>query len=550
MAPPISKAINDNNIVAASVLSGNRNFEGRVSPDVRANFLASPPLVVAYAMKGTVTEDLVHDPIGQDQQGADVFLKDIWPTNAEVRQFVDDNVDRSMFERRYAQVYQGDERWRGIQVEGSDTYKWRAGSTYIANPPYFEGMGMQPDPVADIVDAKLLALLGDSITTDHISPAGSIKADSPAGQYLMEHQVSRDQFNSYGSRRGNHEVMMRGTFANIRIRNEMTPGVEGGVTRYDGEVMPIYDAAMRHKADGTPLVVVAGKEYGTGSSRDWAAKGTLLLGRARGDHRELRAHPPVQPDRHGRPAAPVRAGRHPHDVGHGRRRDLHHPRRRRDPGAPDGAGGDDPAGWLDRDLRDGDPHRYGERAGVLSERRYPAICAEEPGTRRLMGPANVAALALAIAVGGCAVTASETAPAGRYGRLGEPSAAPGCPVRAQDRSCVALADLNDDGVPEVLVYAADPGRCGSGGCVLLVLAQEGARWGVVAATTVSRLPIYRLATHTNGWSDLGVTIGGGGAAPGVARLRFDGARYPQNPTVEPLVTDETELEPLLFDGAR
>ncbi len=278
LAPPISKAINDNNIVAASVLSGNRNFEGRVSPDVRANFLASPPLVVAYAMKGTVTEDLVNDPIGQDQDGADVYLRDIWPTNAEVRQFVDDNVDRSMFERRYAQVYQGDERWRGIQVEGSDTYRWRAGSTYIANPPYFEGMGMQPEPVADIVDAKLLALLGDSITTDHISPAGSIKADSPAGQYLMEHQVSRDQFNSYGSRRGNHEVMMRGTFANIRIRNEMTPGVEGGMTRYDGEVMPIYDAAMRHKADGTPLVVVAGKEYGTGSSRDWAAKGTLLLG--------------------------------------------------------------------------------------------------------------------------------------------------------------------------------------------------------------------------------------------------------------------------------
>ena len=278
LAPPISKAINDNNIVAASVLSGNRNFEGRVSPDVRANFLASPPLVVAYAMKGTVTEDLVHDPIGQDRDGADVFLRDIWPTNAEVRQFVDDNVDRSMFERRYAQVYQGDERWRGIQVEGSDTYRWRAGSTYIANPPYFEGMGMQPEPVADIVDAKLLALLGDSITTDHISPAGSIKADSPAGKYLMEHQVSRDQFNSYGSRRGNHEVMMRGTFANIRIRNEMVPGVEGGMTRYDGEVMPIYDAAMRHKADGTPLVVVAGKEYGTGSSRDWAAKGTLLLG--------------------------------------------------------------------------------------------------------------------------------------------------------------------------------------------------------------------------------------------------------------------------------
>ncbi|QHL91210.1 aconitate hydratase AcnA [Sphingomonas changnyeongensis] len=275
---PISKSINDNDVVAASVLSGNRNFEGRVSPDVRANFLASPPLVVAYALKGTVRDDMVTTPIGKGSDGQDVYLKDIWPSNAEVRALMDASVTRDMFASRYANVFDGDIKWRGINVEGSDTYAWRAGSTYVANPPYFEGMGMTPAPVADIIDAKPLAILGDSITTDHISPAGSIKADSPAGRYLMEHQVARADFNSYGARRGNHEVMMRGTFANIRIRNEMVPGVEGGMTSYQGEVMAIYDAAMRHKADGTPLIVVAGKEYGTGSSRDWAAKGTNLLG--------------------------------------------------------------------------------------------------------------------------------------------------------------------------------------------------------------------------------------------------------------------------------
>ncbi|MBY8828317.1 aconitate hydratase AcnA [Hephaestia mangrovi] len=278
LAAPISKAINDNNLVAASVLSGNRNFEGRVSPDVRANFLASPPLVVAYALKGTVTEDMEETPIGQGSDGEDVFLKDIWPTNQEVRDLMDANIDDDMFRARYGNVYAGDAKWRDIDVEGSEVFQWRAGSTYVANPPYFEGMEMTPAPVSDIIEAKPLAILGDSITTDHISPAGSIKADSPAGIYLQEHQVSRQDFNSYGSRRGNHEVMMRGTFANIRIKNEMVPGIEGGMTKYDGEVMPIYDAAMRYKADGTPLVVVAGKEYGTGSSRDWAAKGTILLG--------------------------------------------------------------------------------------------------------------------------------------------------------------------------------------------------------------------------------------------------------------------------------
>ncbi len=278
LAEPISKAINGNDIVAASVISGNRNFEGRVSPDVRANFLASPPLVVAYALKGTVTEDFTTTPIGKATDGSDVYLKDIWPSNQEVADAMAASITREMFESRYAAVYQGDKHWQAIQVEGSETYQWRAGSTYVANPPYFEGMEMTPAPVSDIIEAKPLLILGDSITTDHISPAGNIKADSPAGQWLMEHQVAKADFNSYGARRGHHDVMMRGTFANIRIKNEMVPGIEGGMSRYGDEVMPVYDAAMKHKANGTPLVVIGGKEYGTGSSRDWAAKGTNLLG--------------------------------------------------------------------------------------------------------------------------------------------------------------------------------------------------------------------------------------------------------------------------------
>ena len=278
LAEPISKAINENGLVAAAVISGNRNFEGRVSPDVRANFLASPPLVVAYALKGTVIEDFVTTPIGKGKDGQDVFLKDIWPSNLEVAETMASCVTREMFQTRYADVYKGDAHWQAINVTGSETYSWRAGSTYVANPPYFDGMTMQPAPVQDIVEAKPLLILGDSITTDHISPAGNIKADSPAGQWLMEHQVAKADFNSYGARRGHHEVMMRGTFANIRIKNEMVPGTEGGFSRYEGEVLPVYDVAMKHKAAGTPMVVVAGKEYGTGSSRDWAAKGTNLLG--------------------------------------------------------------------------------------------------------------------------------------------------------------------------------------------------------------------------------------------------------------------------------
>ncbi|MEO8455327.1 MAG: aconitate hydratase AcnA [Sphingomicrobium sp.] len=280
LAEPISKAISDNDLVAVSVLSGNRNFEGRVSPDCRANYLASPPLVVAFALKGTVRSDMIREPIGTGRNGEAVFLKDIWPSNDEIRALVDAHVHSAMFRKRYADVYHGDDRWRAIAVTGGVTYAWPPGSTYIQNPPYFTGMTMTASPPGDIENARALAVFGDSITTDHISPAGAIKPDSPAGRYLLEHGVSRAEFNSYGARRGNHEVMMRGTFANIRIRNRMLDNVEGGFTRYapTGETMPIYDAAMAYKHDGTPLVVLAGKEYGTGSSRDWAAKGTVLLG--------------------------------------------------------------------------------------------------------------------------------------------------------------------------------------------------------------------------------------------------------------------------------
>ncbi len=277
---PISAAINSNDLVAVSVLSGNRNFEGRVSPDVKANYLASPPLVVAYALAGTIRSDILETPLGHRADGTPIHLKDIWPTNAEVAEMVGKAVTPDMFRARYADVFKGDSHWQAIRVSGGDTYRWNPASTYVQNPPYFEGLSMTPAPVTDIVDARALALLGDSITTDHISPAGSIKLESPAGTYLTERQVPRDQFNSYGARRGNHEVMMRGTFANIRIRNRLAPGTEGGVTTHlpTGEVMPIYDAAMRYKAEGTPLVILAGREYGTGSSRDWAAKGTRLLG--------------------------------------------------------------------------------------------------------------------------------------------------------------------------------------------------------------------------------------------------------------------------------
>jgi aconitate hydratase len=278
--PPISKAISDNKLSVASVLSGNRNFEGRVHQEVRMNFLASPPLVVAYAIAGTVDIDLTRDPIGRDASGHAVYLRDIWPTALEIQQVIGRSVSADMFSKSYANVFQGDERWRGIAVPESETYAWDGDSTYIQNPPYFDGMDRKPPGLPSVRGARCLALFGDSITTDHISPAGAIKKDAPAGRYLQEQGVVPADFNSYGSRRGNHEIMMRGTFANTRIKNLMVPGVEGGVTAHQpgGERMAIYDAAMKYVASGVPLVVIAGKEYGTGSSRDWAAKGTSLLG--------------------------------------------------------------------------------------------------------------------------------------------------------------------------------------------------------------------------------------------------------------------------------
>ncbi len=275
----IGKTVTDNDLVVSAVLSGNRNFEGRVHPMVKANWLASPPLVVAYALAGTTRINLMEDPLGQDKNGKDVYLRDLWPSNKEVATEVA-KVDGSMFHKEYADVFAGDASWKAINVGTGKTYHWNSKSTYVQNPPYFEGMGLEPKVKHDIKNANILGLFGDSITTDHISPAGSIKKDSPAGKYLIAHGVAFDDFNSYGSRRGNHEVMMRGTFANIRIKNEMVPGVEGGVTKYipSGETMSIYDASMKYQQDGKDLVIVAGKEYGTGSSRDWAGKGPCLLG--------------------------------------------------------------------------------------------------------------------------------------------------------------------------------------------------------------------------------------------------------------------------------
>ena len=279
---PISKTINDKGLIAAGVLSGNRNFEGRVSPDVQANYLASPPLVVAYALAGSVTRDLTTEPLGEDRDGNPVFLKDIWPSSQEIQQFIAENVTRELFETKYADVFKGDENWQNVVAPSGQTYAWDSESTYVQNPPYFVGMGKQPGGIKDIEGARVLGLFGDKITTDHISPAGSIKAQSPAGEYLMDHHVAVADFNQYGTRRGNHEVMMRGTFGNIRIRNHMLGpnGKEGGYTIHypSKEEMSIYDAAMLYKQEGVPLVIFAGVEYGNGSSRDWAAKGTNLLG--------------------------------------------------------------------------------------------------------------------------------------------------------------------------------------------------------------------------------------------------------------------------------
>lgn len=282
LAEEISEAINENDLAVSAVLSGNRNFEGRINPDVKMNYLASPPLVIAYALAGTMDFDFETEALGQGSDGSDVFLRDIWPTPEEVQSTIDSSINSAMFTKQYAGVFDGDERWKSLPTPTGDTFAWDAKSTYVRKPPYFEGMTMNPKSVTDISGARVLAKLGDSVTTDHISPAGSIKADSPAGKYLTEKGVSRVDFNSYGSRRGNHEVMIRGTFANIRLRNQLLDNVEGGYTRdfttETGEQAFIYDASENYQANGTPLVILAGKEYGSGSSRDWAAKGTSLLG--------------------------------------------------------------------------------------------------------------------------------------------------------------------------------------------------------------------------------------------------------------------------------
>ncbi|MGB8621411.1 MAG: aconitate hydratase AcnA [Paracoccaceae bacterium] len=279
LAPEISKAIQDNDLVATAVLSGNRNFEGRISPDVRANYLASPPLVVIYALAGDMNIDVSRDPLGTDKDGNPVYMKDLWPTQKEIAELVEKTVTREAFRSKYADVFKGDEKWQSVETTDSQTYDWPPTSTYIQNPPYFQGMSKEAGTISDISGARVLALLGDMVTTDHISPAGSFKDTTPAGKYLIERQVAPREFNSYGSRRGNHEVMMRGTFANIRIRNEMLDGVEGGYTLGpDGKQTSIFDAAMAYQKDGTPLVIFAGEQYGAGSSRDWAAKGTALLG--------------------------------------------------------------------------------------------------------------------------------------------------------------------------------------------------------------------------------------------------------------------------------
>ena len=280
LAEPIADAVEAGDITVGAVLSGNRNFEGRVHAQVKANYLASPPLVVAYALAGSLTVDLARDPLGQDEDGNPVYLRDVWPSDREVRDTLGAALSPDMFRARYGNVSEGPAEWREIRVPADETYRWNDGSTYVRHAPYFQNMEREPQPVADVSGARVLLSLADSITTDHISPAGAIKRDGPAGDYLIGHQVRPVEFNSYGARRGNHEVMMRGTFANIRIRNELAPGTEGGVTthRPSGEVMPVYDAAMRYREEGVPLVVFGGKEYGTGSSRDWAAKGSALLG--------------------------------------------------------------------------------------------------------------------------------------------------------------------------------------------------------------------------------------------------------------------------------
>ena len=383
LAPPLADAVESGDLVVCSVLSGNRNFEGRISPHVKANYLASPPLVVAYAIAGSMTHDLGAEPIGTGSDGEPVYLKEIWPTAAEIGDTVQSAITPEMFRERYGDVFTGDDDWRSIAAPAGQTYAWDTGSTYVQHPPYFQDMAAEPQPPEDIRDARILCLLGDTITTDHISPAGAIGANTPGGAYLLERQIGRPDFNSYGARRGNHDVMMRGTFANIRIRNELAPGTEGGVTRHmpEGTEMPVYDAAMAYQAEGVPLVVIAGKEYGTGSSRGLGGQGHAPAGCARRHRRELRAHPPLEPGGDGRAAAGVHRGRNAEESRPrrqrtdrpGRRRRRHHTAHDRD--LPHSSR---------RRLHLGSPapvpDRHRRRGRLLPPRWHPALRA--PGPRQ------------------------------------------------------------------------------------------------------------------------------------------------------------------------
>ena len=365
------------------MLSGNRNFEGRVHANVHANYLASPPLVVAYALLGKMTEDITTEPLGTGNDGKPVYLRDVWPTNKEIADIIAACLSREQFLKRYGEVTKGPKQWQAIEIDtGSETYRWSDGSTYVKNPPYFEGITMDPPPVGDIKGARILAELGDLITTDHISPAGSIRKASPAGDYLLERQVLQKDFNSYGARRGNHEIMMRGTFANIRIRNEMLTNVEGGMTKHlpSGEQMPIYDAAMRYKAEGVPLVVFGGKEYGTGSSRDWAAKGTLLLGiKAVIVESFERIH---RSNLVGMGVLPLtfKEGTDRKSLGITGEELIDILGLEKDDHAADGAVAGDPPAERQGGHGAGDlPHRYGRRGRLLPPRRHPALRAARDG---------------------------------------------------------------------------------------------------------------------------------------------------------------------------
>ena len=367
-----------------SVLSGNRNFEGRIHPEVRNNYLASPPLCVAYALAGRMDLDLYEDPLGQDSDGNDVYLKDIWPSQAEIHAEIESAVESDMFRKSYGEVFEGDENWENLDIPEGDRYAWDDDSTYVKRPPYFEGMEADaPEGFADIKGARILAKLGDSVTTDHISPAGAIKKDTPGGKYLLDNGVEQKDFNSYGSRRGNHEVMMRGTFANVRLRNQLAPGTEGGYTRRseDGEDEFIFDASMDYQSDDVPLGVLAGKEYGSGSLARLGRQGPAAAGHPLRHRRELRAHPPLQPGGHGHPAAAVPRRRVGRVAGPDRVRDLR-------PGAARGRGARAQGHRHARRRRPDRVHRPGadrhaQRVAVLPQRRHSALRVARPG---LAGP--------------------------------------------------------------------------------------------------------------------------------------------------------------------